>query len=155
METLHIIYASTSGNVEMVVEYAAEIWRTHNIPLELHRAEMTQASIIADNSLFVLATSTWDHGTLNPFFQPLHDAMATMSLTGKRAAFIGSGDNRYEPVHFNRGMLQLREVWQQQGGEVIHRPLTLNGDPTAKLDTFVKPWAADFLPYLTNQKGTA
>lgn len=67
-EILHVIYASTSGNVETVVETAAAVWREQGLTVELHRAEQTSIELVKENSQFVIATSTWEHGALNPFF---------------------------------------------------------------------------------------
>ncbi len=64
---IHIIYASTSGNTEFVMDKVADVWRKMGKEVFLHRSEKTDISILNDNKFFLLATSTWDHGTINPF----------------------------------------------------------------------------------------
>ncbi len=148
--TIHCLYASTSGNVESVVERVATGLRGSGWEVALHRTEQTKPDLIRDNSHFILATSTWARGSLNPFFIPLIDEMKKLDLTGKVTGLIGLGDIRYENVFFNTGIDQLREVWEQQHGTVLFRPLKLNGDPYGQMN-LVDTWTQQFLPYLSGQ----
>lgn len=59
--TVHIIYASTSGNTELVVENIAEYLKKRKVDTVLHRAELTDISVIKDNKHFIFGTSTWNH----------------------------------------------------------------------------------------------
>lgn len=140
-DLIQVIYASTSGNTEIVVEKVADIWREHGYMVELHRAEKTDPEIINRHSLFLLATSTWEHGQLNPFFKKIFDHLKTVNCSQKTAMFLGCGDTRYEPVLFCGGMETLRERWITQGGQEIGERLKINGEPYAILDTTVTQWA--------------
>jgi len=138
---IDMVYASTSGNVETVVEYVAGILDKAGFTTVLHRAEETDVEIFDKNHFFILATSTWEHGKLNPFFVPLLKDMKAADLRGNQAAFIGLGDRRYEPVLFTEGMNQVKEVWLKQGGEEVGEPLRIQGEPYTQLEMLVKPWA--------------
>jgi flavodoxin len=137
---IHAIYASTSGNVETVVEKVAELLRAKNIEVELHRAEQTDSSIFNQGEHFFLATSTWEHGVLNPFFQKLHKEMMKLSFSGKTAFFVGLGDTRYEPVRFCEGMDILKTTWLDNGGQEWGHALKINGEPYHQLETTVAKW---------------
>jgi flavodoxin len=139
--SVHCIYASTSGNVEVAVEAAAKVWQELGWDVQLHRAEQTSIELIRQENHFLLATSTWEHGALNPFFVPLFKAMSQEQFNGKQAAFLGLGDQRYEPVLFCQGMEIVKQVWQKNQGEIIGFPLKVNGEPYAQLDRTVIPWA--------------
>lgn len=141
--TIHVIYASTSGNVEKVVETAAEVLRQAGLAVELHRAEQTPLSVITDNDTFILASSTWEHGVLNPFFQRLYSEMKDQDFTGKRAGFMGCGDRRYESVLFNEGIKMINRLWTKQGGQQLHHMHIIDGDPYPQLEP-VKVWATEF-----------
>ncbi len=145
--TIHAIYASTSGNVEVVVETAAQVLRDAGHEVILHRAEQTPLDVIKDNGLFLIATSTWEHGVLNPFFQRLYKEMKDQSFAGKKAAFIGCGDSRYEPILFNQGIKIVQERWLAQQGEAIHRLHLVNGDPYHQLE-LIKIWAKGLVELL-------
>lgn len=151
MPRAHAIYASTSGNVEVVVEHVATLLQAANFECDLHRAEITPVEIITQNDLFVLATSTWEHGEINPFFGKLMSEMSRLDLHGKRAAFIGLGDKRYEPVLFCGGMEQLKSVFIKQGGRVIYDALKIDGEPYHQLDSVVKPWANQLIRELNEE----
>lgn len=150
--TINCVYASTSGNVEFVVEAAAKILNAQGLPTQLHRSEQTPIEFIRDNQQFIFATSTWDHGILNPFFHPLFAAMGQTDFAGKKAGFIGLGDVRYEPVFFNRGIQLIHDLWKANQGEVLFRMLKINGDPYGQLDNLVTPWATEIASYFRGEK---
>ncbi len=146
--TIPAIYASTSGNTEIVVETIAEVWHGAGISLELHRSEQASVELLNQNNLFLLATSTWEHGKLNPFFRVFFEALKTQNCSGKKAIFVGLGDTRYEPVLFCGGLDLLRERWLAQGGQELGRSLLIDGDPYPQLATTVMAWANDTLALL-------
>lgn len=152
MATIHAIYASTSGNVEFVVDTIAAGWQQAGQEVILSRAEVTPAEVINHNSLFLFATSTWDHGIMNPFFNALYEHMGTLDCSHKAAFFVGCGDFRYEPVLFNTGIQSILERWKERGGEELYHPLKLNGDPSKSLDNLIKPWIQATVPLL-QQRG--
>ena len=51
---IHIIYASTSGNTEFVMDKVADIWREAGREVFLYRSEKTDISVIKDNKFFLL-----------------------------------------------------------------------------------------------------
>ncbi|HEC64315.1 MAG TPA: hypothetical protein ENI23_03380 [bacterium] len=150
-QSIKIIYASTSGNVEVVCDTVAEFLKEKGIESELFRSEQTSIDLIRENSLFLFATSTWENGTLNPFYMKLYKEMNELDLTGKRAGFIGLGDIRYEPVLFCAGLDVLKKRFTEKGGEEIHVNLKLNGDPYEFLDTVVKIWVDNFIKVLNKE----
>ncbi len=137
---VHIIYASTSGNVEATVEFIAKLLAYMGMMPTLKRSEQAQIGDILNNHKFIFATSTWDHGKINPFFAGLFESMQKHSFQDKQAAFVGLGDRRYEPVLFCRGMELVRDLWIEKGGEEIIPALKINGEPYNQLSATVSPW---------------
>lgn len=151
---VHIIYASTGGNTEHVMEQVAKYWQEQGVQIELHRAEQTPLSVITDNQFFLLSTSTWDHGTLNPFFKRLFDEMKNSDFSGKVASFIGLGDRRYEHHYFCSGMTQLKELWEKNNGVAVGVALTIGREPFEEaIETMVKKWADETLPLYLQASG--
>lgn len=144
MKDIYIIYASTSGNTELVCERIAEILQENKYSLHLSRAEKTNIDIIKDNSLFIFATSTWDHGVINPFFVRLLTEMEHEDFKNKHAGFVGCGDIRYEPILFCEGIETIKKLFLKNSGSQISHTLKINGDPYKELDTSVKLWAEQF-----------
>ncbi|MDQ3008402.1 MAG: flavodoxin family protein [bacterium] len=153
-DTVAIIYASTSGNTEAVVEHVARHWQP-KISSTLHRAEQTKSDVITDHQFFILATSTWEHGVLNPFFSRLYAEVTELDLSDKQAAFIGLGDRRYEPVLFCEGMEKLRQLWLKKGGTEIGTALKIQGEPYSQLERAVTPWAETISSILTTGQSGA
>lgn len=143
---IHIIYASTSGNTEFIMDKVADVWRKKGKDVFLHRSEKTDISVIKENKYFLLATSTWDHGVINPFFNILLSEMKKTDFSGKYAAFIGLGDRRYEKYLFCTGMLSLKEVWENSNGASLGVALTIGREPFDELiDKLVVDWAEKIL----------
>lgn len=137
---INIIYASTSGNVEVVCEKVCEVLSNLGHETLLHRAEQTKIEALLNSDFLILATSTWEHGELNPFFKLLYDEMGKHDLTGLKAAFVGLGDKRYEPVLFAEGMETVRRRFLKQGGQEVGEALRINGEPYSLLETEVVQW---------------
>lgn len=144
---IHIIYASTGGNTQHVMEQVAKYWQEQGFLVELHRAEQTPISVITDNTFFLFATSTWDHGTINPFFTALLTEMKKTDFSRKVAAFIGLGDRRYEHHYFCTGMHTLKNVWEQNKGIAIGVALTIGREPFEEsIEAIIKKWADETVP---------
>jgi|GEM_PF-1937200 len=138
---IQLLYASTSGNTETVMEAVAAQLEQRGVRTHLQRAEQTPIEVVAQNQWFVFGTSTWEHGALNPFFVQLLKGIKTTDCQGKVAAFLGCGDRRYEPVLFCEGIEIVKRVWLAQQGVALGETLKIQGEAYGILDTVVKPWA--------------
>lgn len=148
---IHIIYASTGGNTEHVMQQVAKYWREQGAQIELHRAEATPLSVLTENTYFLFATSTWQQGRINPFFDRLLAEMKQADFKDKIAAFIGLGDRRYEQYYFCTGMKTLKEVWEKSNGTSIGVALTIGREPYEEIiEKQVKDWADETLPQYLN-----
>lgn len=145
MPSLHIIYGSTSGHTEYVVEElvdhlkstAPQVW------VETQCAELAKPEDLTKGDVLILASGSWNTGSiegqLNPhMFAFLNGRAAKEDLKGKRVALIGLGDDRY---HFTVGALShLEDYVKEHGGEVIDPPLRIVNEPYGQEEQ-VKHWA--------------
>lgn len=134
MPSLHVIYASTSGHTEHVVDTmmstlkdaAPQLW------IEKQRAEQTKPEDLQKGDVLVLASGSWNTGSvegqLNPHMHKLlKDRAASVDLQGKRVALIGLGDDRY---HFTVGALtHLEEFVRTHNGQLIEPALRIVNEP--------------------------
>lgn len=146
-----IIYASTSGNVEATCQNVADSLAEAGFQPSLHRAEKTDISVITEANFIILATSTWEHGELNPFFFKLLTGIENSNLSGKKAAFIGLGDTRYEQILFCKGIDIVRDAFVKSGGVDIYTPMKINGEPYQYFDTTVLNWTNKLIELLKNE----
>lgn len=138
---INLIYASTSGNVEITMEFIAKLMRYMGFETKLQRSELTPVDTIMKAERLIFGTSTWEHGRLNPFFEGLFSSMQKSNFEGKQAAFVGLGDRRYEPVFFCKGIDKVRDLWLEKGGVETGVALKIQGEPYNQLNTTVAPWA--------------
>jgi flavodoxin len=150
---LVFVYASTSGNVEATMGYIANKLSKVGYETELVRVEKVDFSVFEKNEIFVLGTSTWDHGTINPFWDKMLEEIKTKRVEGKKACFVGLGDVRYEPVYFCKGIDTLRDIFLQAGGVQIGVTLKINGDPYVMFNqekSLINIWTDNLIAQLKN-----
>ena len=99
-------------------------------------------------SRYIFAKSTWVHGELNPYFEPLLQYLNGKDLSNYHAAFVGMGDLRYDPILFCNGMEILRKAYLANKGVEITDPLKINGDPYGQLETVVDKWVEKLISAL-------
>jgi flavodoxin I len=99
---LHIVFASTSGHTEYVVDALVDFLKSiaPGWEIEATMAEKTQPQNLLSGDVLLLASSTWNtggtEGQLNPhMWVLLSDKAKTLDLGGKPCACIGLGDHRY------------------------------------------------------------
>ena len=100
--SLHIVYASTSGNTEYVVDTISNYISTHDSQrsIEKQRAELAEANDLLRGDIVILGSGTWNtggiEGQLNMYMHRLLEERAKdLDLQGKKMAFICLGDDRY------------------------------------------------------------
>jgi flavodoxin I len=100
--SLRIVFASTSGHTEYVVEALIDSLKSIMPGWEIEEtmAEKTQPQDLLRGDVLLLASATWNtggiEGQLNPhMWGLLHDSAKTLDLAGKPCACIGLGDHRY------------------------------------------------------------
>jgi flavodoxin len=100
--SLHIVFASTSGHTEYVVEALIDSLKsaTPGWEIEETMAEKTGPQDLLRGDILLLASSTWNTGSIEGQLNPhmwvlLNDKAKTLDLAGKPCACIGLGDHRY------------------------------------------------------------
>ena len=132
--SLHIIYASTSGHTEYVIDEVIETLRASGaaVDIEKQRVETAQAEDLARGEVLVLACGTWNtggsEGQLNPhMFAFLRDRAKKADLGGKPVFCIGLGDQRY---HFTgRALLHLEDYVSSHNNTLLSPSLKIVNEP--------------------------
>lgn len=102
MPSIHIIYASTSGHTEYVVDTLIDYLKEKapQIEVERQRVELTKPEDLLRGDLVILGSGTWNfggiEGQLNEYMHRfLFERAKDIDLTGRKIAFISLGDDRY------------------------------------------------------------
>lgn len=141
MQTLQVVYASTSGHTEYVVGLLADALEGFVTVTRVERA--TPETLLAGDVL-LLASGTWNtggvEGQLNPYMHFfLSGAASGVDLKGKNVIVIGLGDERYR--YTARAGEKLAAFVESRGGTVLKR-FTMVNEPYGQ-EGMVTAWASE------------
>jgi flavodoxin I len=141
---LHIVFASTSGHTEYVVDALVGFLKSIASGWEIEEtmAEKTQPQDLLSGDVLLLASATWNtggtEGQLNPHMSVLlHDKAKTLDLAGKPCACIGLGDHRY--FYTARAADHLQHYVKAHHGRLIVPTLKIVDEPYGQEEA-VRVW---------------
>ena len=142
--SLHIVFASTSGHTEYVVEALIDSLRSIAPGWEIEEtmAEKAQPQDLLNGDVLLLASATWNtggiEGQLNPHMSVLlQDKAKTLDLAGKPCACIGLGDHRY--FYTARAADHLEHYVEAHHGRLIVPTLKIIDEPYGQ-ESAVRVW---------------
>jgi len=159
MSSLRIIYASTSGHTEYVVECLAKELQAlrADLGVVVTRVEKARPEDLTSADFLVLASGTWNTGGVEGQLNPhMHDYLKgkakEVDLDGRHVALIALGDDRY--YYTCRAGEHLRQYVMTHGGEVWPNVLMIVNDPYGQ-EAKVAAWAKKFVPDLPKARSHA
>ncbi len=156
MPSLHIIYASTSGHTEYVVDalrkYLSE--KQPSLTISFQIAERAQAEDLTKGDLLILASGTWNtggrEGQMNPHMvEYLWKRVKDADLKGRECAVIGLGDDRYK--YTARATEHMAHFIKEHGGHALVPPLVIVNEPFGQ-EAKVERWGEELLTKLSSLK---
>jgi flavodoxin I len=142
--SLHIVFASTSGHTEYVVEALIDSLKSNTADWEIEEtmAEKAQPQDLLSGDVLLLASGSWNTGSiegqLNPYMWVLlHDKAKTLDLAGKPCACIGLGDHRY--FYTARAADHLEHYVEAHDGRLIVPTLKIVDEPYGQEEA-VRVW---------------
>lgn len=156
MQSLHIIYASTSGHTEYVIDVLCEYIAKHapEITLERQRAELTKPEDLLRGDIVVLGSGTWNtggvEGQLNMYMHRLlKEQAADLDLHGKNMTSISLGDERY--YYRTRCTEHLLRYIRDHNGKIVVPPFVLVNEPYGQ-EELVTKWGQKLLDYIVRDQ---
>ena len=149
MASVQIIYASTSGHTEYVIDAFMNAFKGHECTKI--RAEIASKEDVLKGDVLILASGSWNTGSiegqLNPHMhQLLKKTAADIDLKGHNIALIGLGDDRY---HYTCGAADhLEEFVRDHGGEQIGETLRMINEPYGQ-EKKITEWAQSLQSQIT------
>jgi flavodoxin I len=141
---LHIVFASTSGHTEYVVDALIDSLKRTSPGWEIEEtvAEKAQPQDLLSGDVLLLASSTWNTGSIEGQLNPhmwvlLHDKAKTLDLAGKPCACIGLGDHRY--FYTARAADHLQDYVKAHHGQLIVPTLRIIDEPYGQEEA-VRVW---------------
>lgn len=149
MHSLRIVYASTSGHTEYVVDTLSAFLKDKDATLTIRRqrAEEAKPEDLIQDDVLVLASGTWNTGSVEGQLNPhMHELLKTnakgIDLKGKPCAIIALGDERY--YYTARANEHLAQFFKQHDGKRIVPALTVVNEPYGQEER-VRRWGAELL----------
>jgi flavodoxin I len=149
MQSLHVVYASTSGHTEFVIGVLVAYLKKHapDLAVTVTRAEEAKPEDLTKGDALLLASGTWNTGGIEGQMNPhmvdlLMDRAKDIDLAGKPVAIIALGDDRY--FYTCRANEHLRQFAMQHNGKVIGDALLIVNEPYGQEEK-VERWAEKFL----------
>jgi flavodoxin I len=170
-KALQIIYATTSGHTEYVIQALCEHLEnpksqesksqtnsksqspnSKNIEVNVKRAELAEAEDFAKGDVLLLACGTWNamgrEGQLDPhMFVLLNKKAKGIDLAGKQCLVISLGDDRFK--YTARATEHLANFINNHGGHMLMPPLVIVNDPYGQ-EEHVTKWGDKLLEKLSS-----
>jgi flavodoxin I len=149
---LHIVFASTSGHTEYVVDALIESLKSIVPGWEIEEtiAEKALPQDLLSGDVLLLASATWNtegiEGQMNPhMWVLLQDKAKTLDLVGKPCACIGLGDHRY--FYTARAADHLERYVEAHQGRLIVPTLKIIDEPYGQEEA-VRDWGKQLVDVL-------
>ncbi|MEQ1849287.1 MAG: flavodoxin family protein [Candidatus Peribacteraceae bacterium] len=146
--TISIIFASTSGHTQFVVDALKTLWEAKGHTCRLVRAEKSTANDFQDCDLLVLASGTWNtggqEGNLNPHMHTLlFEKLTTIDMSQKPVALISLGDSRY--YFTTRCTEHFMRFLKTANGKPLSPPLIIVNEPYDQEER-IATWGQKIIP---------
>lgn len=148
LASLHIIYASSTGHTEYVIDTLVAFLELNGISdIEVQKAERATDMDLSRGDILLLACGTWNtggsEGQLNThMYDLLRKRAKDVNLQEKKCVMISLGDTRY---YFTaRATEHLRHFITTHNGKECCTPLVVINDPYDQ-DEKIQKWAEKHL----------
>lgn len=147
--SLHIVFTTSTGHTEYVVEALAAFLaaRAPKLTVERQLAETAEPADLLRGDVLLLACGTWNtggtEGQLHPRMSSLLQERAQSSdLQKKPCTFIALGDDRY--IYTARAAEHLTQFIAQHNGVLCADPLVIVNEPYGQEERIEK-WGEKLL----------
>lgn len=142
MASVLIIFGSTAGNTELVVDKVASVLDEKKHKVTIERAERFDPKIIKKCKACVFAGSTYGQGLLQADIKAVFNKY-DFDLKKKKCAAIGLGDNKYNVEYVVEAANILEEKIKEKNGKLVVKTLRINKTPVPQLNENIEKWAEE------------
>ncbi len=148
IRSVHIIYTTTSGHTEHLVDAFITYVNKHASDLHIikQRAETSEPADLRKGDVLILACGTWNtdmaEGQLSPYMKKFLLDANDIDLALKPVTAIGLGDDRYH--HTAKAVELLVDFLKSHNGHLFLPPLKVVNEPYGQEEK-VRIWAEEFV----------
>jgi len=110
MKKIGLIYGSSTGNTENIVQKLTNILGSDN--LDVKEVSQTNFKEISSYEKLILASSTWGAGDLQSDWEEFEEQLDNVNFSGKTVALLGLGDQKRFGDTFCEALSLLHEKTQ-------------------------------------------
>ncbi|MDR4888004.1 flavodoxin [Fredinandcohnia sp. QZ13] len=137
-----LVYASMSGNTELMATYIAEGVKEKGIQLDVKECFEIDPEELVNYDGIIIGSYTWGEGELPDELLDFYDEMDHLDFYLKKSAVFGSGSTLYS--NYGGAVDLLVEKLKQNGADVIVEPLKIELTPTEKDEIVCKEFGRQF-----------
>lgn len=132
MSKILVLYASTTGNTELMAEAIADqlIYRQHEVIIKTFDFDPIYVDDLAEYDAVVVGTHTWDDGSLPYEVEDFYDELEDVDITDQFFAVFGSADSFYE--YYGGAIDLMGDRIQELGAQLLPYRLKVDLEPDAK-----------------------
>jgi flavodoxin len=134
------IYSTVGGNTELVVKKVRSLLLEKNIANQIQRVDTTLPEEILKYDLVIIASPTYNQGTLEDHFKPFIKAWKSVDTSGKCFAAIGLGTPKFYPEYLTEATSIIEDLIRKNNGTVLIPGLRIGANPLKFIDTLVPRW---------------
>ncbi|KPH76670.1 flavodoxin [Oceanobacillus caeni] len=129
MSNILVLYASVSGNTEMIARIIIDSFKEKNIEFDVKvfDEDPIKAKDILEYDAILMGVYTWTDGELPFEVEDFYDGVSDLDLTGKVCGVFGSGDQFYD--HFCGAVDIMYEQFEEVGATMIAHKVKVDMDP--------------------------
>lgn len=140
MTLAKIVYASMTGNTEEIADIVAETMENLGIEVEIEECTQIDAADFEEADICIVASYTYDEGTLPDEIMDFYDDLLEIDLSGKIFGVCGSGDTFYD--FFCKAVDDFEEAFLKtgasKGADSVKVDLAAEEEDIQKLEAFAK-----------------
>jgi flavodoxin I len=118
MSKIGLFFGSTTGKTEYVVEIIQKEFGGEDV-VTLHNIADVDASDFDNYEHLIIACPTWDIGELQSDWDGFFPELDDISFSGKKVAYLGTGDQVGYSDNFMDAMGILEEKISERGGTTV------------------------------------
>jgi flavodoxin I len=119
MAKIGLFYGSTTGKTQSTAEMIRDEFGGESVVTLYDVSEVKDGSEFNDYQYLIIGCPTWDIGELQADWQGYYDELDSLSFSGKKIAYFGTGDQIGYSENFQDAMGILEEKLSQLGGQTV------------------------------------
>lgn len=129
MSKILLLYASTTGNTELITEAIAEqlIFHQHEVQIKSFDFDPIDVEEVLHYDAVLIGTHTWDDGELPYEVEDFYDDLEDINITGRIFGVFGSADSFYNT--YGGAIDLIADHAQSLGAEVLPNRLKIELEP--------------------------